>query len=181
MQSILHHNSSGNRAFSGSLKNKEVHSAITLHPIKRAPLMYRMHAYNLGLIAQELRQQSLYLHRDIAEMVELLHIPKTNNKLTRGVSLFPDNDNFSLFFRDDHERLGEWGKVFNFHKITRNFPFSGNVPDLTKHSPDSRNEVIDWDFIGRSIYSAHHLNPKRKMEHSYREVSERDSLQRNQS
>lgn len=42
---------------------------------------------------------------------------------------------------------------------------------MTKHSPDSRNEVIEWEFIGRSIYSANHANPKRKMEHSYREVN----------
>lgn len=47
MQSILHHNSSGNRAFTGNLKSKEVHSAITLHPVKKAPLMYRLHAYML--------------------------------------------------------------------------------------------------------------------------------------
>lgn len=171
MQSILHHNSSGNRAFSGNLKNKEVHSAITLHPVKRAPLMYRLHAYNLGLIAQELRQQSLYLHRDIAEMIQLLRIPKTNNLLTRGVSLFPDNDNISVFFRDDHEILGELINNFQTEtNIQECAHILGNVPDLTKHSPDTRQEVIEWEFIGRSIYSANHANPKRKFEHSYREV-----------
>lgn len=69
--------------------------------------MYRLYAYNLGLIAQELRQQSLYLHRDIAQMIELLHIPKNNKLLTRGVLLFPENDNDSIFFSDDHEILGE--------------------------------------------------------------------------
>lgn len=61
MQSIFHHNSSENRAFAVNLKNKEVHSAITLHPIKRTPLMYRLFAYHLGLSAQKLRQESLYL------------------------------------------------------------------------------------------------------------------------
>lgn len=105
MQSIFHHNSSGNRAFSGNLKKKEVHSAITLHPIKRSPLMHRMYAYYLGLTAQELRQQSLYLHRDIAQMISLLQIPKSHNVLARGVPLFPENDNYN--FLDDYDILGE--------------------------------------------------------------------------
>lgn len=107
MQSIFHHNSSGNRAFSGSLKKKEVHSAITLHPIKRSPLMHRMYAYYLGLTAQELRQQSLYLHRDIAQMISLLQIPKTHKMLARGVPLFPVNDNDSFNFVGDHDILGK--------------------------------------------------------------------------
>lgn len=107
MQSIFHHNSSGNRAFSGNLKKKEVHSAITLHPIKRAPLMHRLYAYYLGLTAQELRQQSLYLHRDIAQMISLLQIPKTHKMLARGVPLFPENDNDSFNFIGDHDILGK--------------------------------------------------------------------------
>jgi chondroitin sulfate synthase len=112
MQTIFHHNSSGNRAFTGNLKNKEVHSAITLHPIKKAPLMYRMHTYMLvglakimiydkkqlicsfsfvsqGLETQELRQESLYLHRDITQMVELLEIVKSGKELTPNVPIFP--------------------------------------------------------------------------------------------
>jgi chondroitin sulfate synthase len=107
MQSIFHHNSSGNRAFAVNLKNKEVHSAITLHPIKRSPLMYRLYAYNLGLNAQQLRQDSLYLHRDIAQMISLLQIPKTHKMLARGVPLFPENDNDSFNFIGDHDILGE--------------------------------------------------------------------------
>jgi hypothetical protein len=45
MQSILYHNSSGAQAFTGSLKKKEVHRAITLHPVKSPPHMYRLHNY----------------------------------------------------------------------------------------------------------------------------------------
>jgi chondroitin sulfate synthase len=114
MQTIFHHNSSGSRAFTGNLKNKEVHSAITLHPIKKAPLMYRMYTYMLvgtgkdimvndknqnvifsflfvsqGLETQELRQESLYLHRDITQMVELLEIAKSGKELTPNVPIFP--------------------------------------------------------------------------------------------
>lgn len=100
MQSILHHNSSGNRAFSGNLKNREVHNAITLHPVKKVPFMYRLHAYTLGLKAQEYRQQSLFLHRDLKYMLDLLQIPKTNKLLAPGVPIFPDNDTSSRYLGD---------------------------------------------------------------------------------
>lgn len=45
MQVILYHNNSGESAFAGNLKQKEVHRAITLHPIKQPQYMYRLHKY----------------------------------------------------------------------------------------------------------------------------------------
>jgi chondroitin sulfate synthase len=45
MQTILYHNSSGHDAFTGNLKQKEVHRAITLHPVKQHQHMYRVHNY----------------------------------------------------------------------------------------------------------------------------------------
>lgn len=45
MQTILYHNSSGRDAFTGNLKQKEVHRAITLHPVKQHDHMYRIHNY----------------------------------------------------------------------------------------------------------------------------------------
>lgn len=45
MQVILYHNQSSEAAFSGDLKQKEVHRAITLHPVKKPALMYRLHKY----------------------------------------------------------------------------------------------------------------------------------------
>ncbi|XP_039438411.1 chondroitin sulfate synthase 1 isoform X1 [Culex pipiens pallens] len=149
MQSILHHNSSGNRAFSGNLKNKEVHSAITLHPVKRPALMYRLHAYTLGLKAQEFRQQSLLLHRDIAQMTTLLQIPKINKNLAPGVPIFPQ-DETSPAYLGDHNVLG-------------------STPDLNRHRPAHLGELIEWDFIAKSLYSAMHPNPKRKIESSLKE------------
>lgn len=35
--------------------------------------------------------------------------------------------------------------------------------------PGSLDDLIEWDFLGKSIYSALHANPKRKMESSLRE------------
>jgi len=45
MQTILYHNSSGRDAFTGNLKQKEVHKAITLHPVKQHTHMDRIHNY----------------------------------------------------------------------------------------------------------------------------------------
>lgn len=45
MQVILYHNQSGNAAFTGDLKQKEVHRAITLHPVKQPQNMHRLHKY----------------------------------------------------------------------------------------------------------------------------------------
>ncbi|XP_049298887.1 chondroitin sulfate synthase 1 isoform X2 [Anopheles funestus] len=145
MQSILHHNSSGNRAFSGNLKSKEVHSAITLHPVKKPAFMYRLHAYMLGLQAQELRQESLLLHRDIAQMTALLQIPRINKNLAPGVPIFPE-DETSTGYLGDH-----------------------NVLDLNRHRPRTLDEVIEWEFIAKSLYSGMHPNPKRRTESSLKE------------
>ncbi|XP_026462601.1 chondroitin sulfate synthase 1-like [Ctenocephalides felis] len=68
MQSILHHNSSGVKAFSGNLKTREVHKAISLHPVKKPPLMYRLHAYILSLDIQHEQQKRIDLHMDLAKM-----------------------------------------------------------------------------------------------------------------
>lgn len=45
MQVIFYHNNSGQAAFTGDLKQKEVHRAITLHPVKQPEYMYRLHNY----------------------------------------------------------------------------------------------------------------------------------------
>lgn len=75
--------------------------------------MYRLYAYHLGLTAQQLRQESLYLHRDIAQMISLLQIPKTHKMLARGVPLFPENDNDSFNFVGDHDILGKlWLEIY---------------------------------------------------------------------
>ncbi|GAB0096814.1 Hexosyltransferase [Sergentomyia squamirostris] len=149
MQAILHHNSSGNEAFTGNLKNKEVHSAITLHPVKKSPLMYRLYAYMHGVKAQEMRQEILMLHRDISAMCDLLHIAKGSRNLAPGVPIFPDNLRPPKYL-GDHEILG-------------------TNPTLTKKYPKTGGELLEWDFIAKHIYSANHFNPKRKIDSSVKE------------
>lgn len=108
MQYILRHNSSGRNAYTGKLKRKEIHNAITLHPIKQAPLMYRLHSYVQGLKAEQLRQESLLLHRDIKRMAKYLEVPDDSTYMLPSVSpaALPDKDNGKRHF-EDHNILGK--------------------------------------------------------------------------
>lgn len=72
MQSIFYHSFTGEEVFTGRLKTKEMHRAITLHPIKQPPYMYRMHSYFHGLHSQNLRYNSINLYREILDMENLL-------------------------------------------------------------------------------------------------------------
>lgn len=157
MQTILHHNSSGRNAFTGKLKSKEIHNAITLHPVKKAPLMYRLHSYMQGLHAQELRQETLLLHRDISAMKEYLSIKETaddTNDIPKfddtDLMIFPSNEPGNAKFYGDHDILG-------------------TKPSLNKYRPESRDDLQVWNYISRSIYSMDQPNPKRRMESSMRE------------
>ncbi|VVC98773.1 unnamed protein product [Leptidea sinapis] len=92
MQTILHHNSSGAAAYTGRLKKREVHRAITLHPVKDHRHMYRLHTYFKSLKIQDLRESSLDLHRDIAASVKELGVNKeqvADYVLPGDVPLFP--------------------------------------------------------------------------------------------
>lgn len=72
MQSIFYHSFSGEEVFTGRLKTKEIHRAITLHPIKQPSYLYRMHSYFYGLQTQNLRYNSLNIYREILDMENLL-------------------------------------------------------------------------------------------------------------
>ncbi|XP_055384822.1 chondroitin sulfate synthase 1 [Condylostylus longicornis] len=149
MQYIMRHNSSGKTAFTGSLKKKDVNSAISLHPVKQAPLMYRLHSYIQGLKAHELRQESLYVHRDIIKMSKLLSLNGISDKyLAPGVPLYSPLSGEERF--EDHTVLGI-------------------SPDLNKFLPNNTNEILTWEFIARSLYSAYHSNPKRKIDGTTKE------------
>ncbi|XP_053948348.1 chondroitin sulfate synthase 1 [Anastrepha ludens] len=149
MQYILRHNSSGPYAFTGKLKRKEIHNAISLHPIKQAPLMYRLHSFVQGLKAEEMRQESLELHRDIKRMASFLEIPNDSKYLVPGIELIPEKTNSDQHY-EDHNILG----------IT---------PDLKKFTPSSTADLLEWSFIARSLYSSENANPKHKIDSALRE------------
>uniref|UniRef100_A0A1A9VRT9 Hexosyltransferase n=1 Tax=Glossina austeni TaxID=7395 RepID=A0A1A9VRT9_GLOAU len=149
MQYILRHNSSGRTAYTGKLKRKEIHNAISLHPIKQAPLMYRLHSFVQGLKAEEIRQESLQLNRDIKRMAKYLEIPDDSNFLVPGILLIPKDENGKRHFQD--------------HNIL------GTNPDLNKFVPKSRDDLLEWSFVARSLYSTDHANPKHKIDSAMRE------------
>ncbi|KAL9877931.1 chondroitin sulfate synthase isoform 1-T3 [Glossina fuscipes fuscipes] len=149
MQYILRHNSSGRTAYTGKLKRKEIHNAISLHPIKQAPLMYRLHSFVQGLKAEEMRQESLQLNRDIKRMAKYLEIPDDSSFLVPGILLIPKEENGKRHFQD--------------HNIL------GTNPDLNKFVPKSRDDLLEWSFVARSLYSTDHANPKHKIDSAIRE------------
>ncbi|XP_076643494.1 chondroitin sulfate synthase isoform X2 [Halictus rubicundus] len=152
MQSILYHNSSGAQAFTGNLKKKEVHRAITLHPVKSPPHMYRLHNYMRALRIQDLQQERLNLHRDIYTMAKQLGMAVENLKsfeIADGVPLFPV-DPHSMEYPGDTEILG--------------------VPTgLQSFKPSTSRDVIPWDFLSRSEYSLADSNPRRRIHSDIKE------------
>ncbi|XP_015176522.1 PREDICTED: chondroitin sulfate synthase 1 [Polistes dominula] len=153
MQSIFYHNSSGNQAFTGNLKRKEVHRAITLHPIKSSPYMYRLHNYMRGLKIQDLQQDKIKLQRDIYSMIKELginHEQLKNYHVAIDVPLFPVN-HYSEDYPGDTEILG--------------------VPvGLRTFKPTTSDEVIPWDFISKSEYSLADFNPRRRIHSDIKEA-----------
>ncbi|XP_067211865.1 chondroitin sulfate synthase 1 [Linepithema humile] len=152
MQSILYHNSSGALAFTGNLKKKEVHRAITLHPVKSPPHMYRLHNYMRGLRIQDLQQERIHLHRDIYTMAQQLGVNLEilkNYEIAEGVRLFPVDPN-SEDYPGDTDILG--------------------VPaSLRSFKPATSDEVIPWDFLSRLEYSLTDSNPRRRIHSDIKE------------
>lgn len=131
MQYILRHNSSGRNAYTGKLKRKEIHNAITLHPIKQAPLMYRLHSYIQGLKAEELRQESLLLHRDIKRMAKYLDVPDDSTYMLPSVSpgAIPEKDTGKRHF-EDHNILGKLSSNFSFNTVSEKY-VKWHLPNLS--------------------------------------------------
>ncbi|XP_063830166.1 chondroitin sulfate synthase 1 [Ostrinia nubilalis] len=153
MQMILHHNSSGSAAYTGRLKKREVHRAITLHPVKDHRQMYRVHSYFKNLRIQELRERSLDLHRDIASAMHELQVPSdqvADYELAEGVPLFP-------------AKIGEPGYLGDNEIL-------GAPIDLNRYKPSNVDDIVTWDYISKSIYSVSHSNPKRRIETPLKEA-----------
>ncbi|XP_046431299.1 chondroitin sulfate synthase 1 isoform X2 [Neodiprion fabricii] len=152
MQSILYHNSSGDQAFTGNLKRKEVHRAITLHPVKSPPYMYRLHNYMRGLRIQELQHLKVQLHRDIQSMMAELHVDREKIQeysLSKNVPLFPEKPGSDQYLGDN--------KVL------------GVPAGLRAFRPKKTSEVIPWDFLSKSEYSLTDANPRRRIHSDVKE------------
>ncbi|XP_065206859.1 chondroitin sulfate synthase 1-like [Planococcus citri] len=145
MQSIFYHNSSGNEAFTGNLKTKEVHRAITLHPIKQHRHMYRIHNYMQSLKIHELQQRKIGLFRDLRLM----------ETLTKSL---PDYERFkSIIVSQNESSLFQESNLF------------GLSPDLNKYKPRNEDDIFPWEMISRSLFSHANSNPRRKIESHLKE------------
>lgn len=143
MQVILYHNQSGDAAFSGNLKQKEVHHAITLHPVKQPQYMHRLHQYVQGLHIQDNRHQSIALYRDL---VNSLNIIKKDESTYLEVE--------SLLLSNKEKQLN--------HNLEDAF-LLGSSSSLTRGQSQNLNDVLDWEFFVKTIYSYKDLNPRKKI------------------
>lgn len=149
MQTILYHNSSGRDAFTGNLKQKEVHRAITLHPVKQHSHMYRIHNYMKSLELQDILQKKILLHRDVRSMMDQLN----------STHSLPSNE-FRL--------TGDSKQLFSSRPGSPNYlgdtDLLGLPPGLNKYRPRKVADVIKWDFISKAWYSDTDANPRRRID-----------------
>ncbi|OQV14696.1 Chondroitin sulfate synthase 1 [Hypsibius exemplaris] len=116
MQTIFYHNGSGSLAFTRDLHSKEVHRAITLHPVKTSQHLYRIQNYYNALKGSILRQEVVGLQRDVNDMNTFLY-EKTDSALAR--------------------------------------------PNLYRFRPQHPDEVLEWEFFSKTLYSHLDYNPRR--------------------
>lgn len=151
MQTIFYHNQT-NDAFSGSLKQKYIHNAITMHPIKDPQNMYRLHNYIKGQKIQHNYQEAITLHRDISSSMSYFGVEPgslINSELIEDLPLYPEPPG-SEYFLGDPELLGSPNSLnrFNYKTIA---------------------DVLEWELIAKSLYSYKDFNPKKRIGSSLKE------------
>ncbi|CAH1113573.1 unnamed protein product [Psylliodes chrysocephalus] len=152
MQVILYHNQSGDAAFTGDLKQKEVHRAITLHPVKHPQSMYRLHKYVKGLRIQKNQQESILLHRDVAASMQELgyRVSRLHSAdLAPNLPLFPDQRGADGYLGDSS--------------------ILGVPSGLNRYIPQSLDEVLEWELISKTLYTHRDSNPRKRIGSSLKE------------
>lgn len=99
---------------------------------------------------QELLNDIILLQRDIKKAIE-------------------SNEEEELITRNLAEIKKVLGNQKGIEKVIENTEKNGLEPNLKKYKPTNEKEILHWDFIQRSLYSADNLNPRRRMERAYRE------------
>ncbi|KAH1012717.1 chondroitin sulfate synthase 1 isoform X1 [Dendroctonus ponderosae] len=152
MQVVFYHNKSGNAAYSGNLKTKEVHKAITLHPLKHPEYTYRLHKYIQGLKIQDALQKSILLHRDIAKSMQELGYNMSsleNAMLEKDMPLFPEKKGTNGY-------LGDTALL-------------GIPASINRYQPRNLTNVLEWELISKTLYSHRDLNPRKRIGSSLKE------------
>ncbi|KAL3277817.1 hypothetical protein HHI36_013159 [Cryptolaemus montrouzieri] len=148
MQVIFYHNQSGYSAFTGDLKQKEIHQAITLHPVKHPEHLYRLHKYFKSLKIQSNQHDSLNLERDLSLSLTMLGYEKHLFNTSSTNYLSASSEQHSFFSNSDFQEV----------------PMS-----ISSQPPENLNDVYEWEFMSSSLYSAKDLNPKRRIGSSLKE------------
>ncbi|KAK9880257.1 hypothetical protein WA026_010132 [Henosepilachna vigintioctopunctata] len=147
MQVIFYHNQSGFSAFTGNLKQKEIHQAITLHPVKHPEHLYRLHNYFKSLKIQSNRHDALKLQRDLVFSWNAIgHQIPQNNKMSSKSSFSNEKESY-----------------------LNSLDYMGVPASITTYPAGSLENVHEWDFISGSLYSTGDLNPKRRIGSSSKE------------
>ena len=137
MQSLFYHNHSNEQAFTNNLNTKSVRNAITLHPVKRAAYMYRLHVHFMKLKIQDLLHTTVKLQRRLRILDRLLNKNLTDLGLDELVS-FNDIRDFGNKMR--RNQTPDWD-MFTARKI---FSYRYQSPEIGMINPtrEGLNQVL---------------------------------------
>ena len=97
MQSLFYHNQSREQAFTNNINTKAVRNAITLHPVKKAAYMYRLHVHFMKIEIQDLLYTSVVQQRRLQVLDKLL---------LKNLTRIPEEELVSLNeIRDFHHKM----------------------------------------------------------------------------
>ncbi|XP_033120769.1 chondroitin sulfate synthase 1-like [Anneissia japonica] len=117
MQSLFYNNySQSDLAYTGNLRTADVHKAITLHPVKRTPYMYRLHTYLMSVKGMDYQLKKIHLHREILSMKHILNenidsVGRKFDELTNKLGLKPG---LVKYTPEKHEDVLAWQFLSKF-------------------------------------------------------------------
>lgn len=150
MQKLFHHNATSESGYSnGAINAKEVNDAVTLHPVKNPINLHKIHYHVRQNKHKMMRYKLTELHREIQEMKEIL---KGNEKFNYSINELETGNSVLL---------GSPLRLMN-----------SRICELINSSCLKESSVINWDFIGKHVYSSSNINPKRHIEGHLRRAFE---------
>eukprot|EP00795_Rhopilema_esculentum_P005840 gene5840-11159_t len=137
MQSLFYHNHSEEHAFTNNLNTKSVRNAITLHPVKKAPYMYRLHVHFIKLKIQDLLHETVLEQRRLRVLDKLLAKNASSFAVDELAML---NDIRDFGHKMPKDQSPDWD-MFTARKI---YSYSHDSPEIGMINPtrDGLNQVL---------------------------------------
>lgn len=137
MQSLFYHNHSNEQAFTNNINTKSVRNAITLHPVKRAAYMYRLHVHFMKLKIQDLLHATVKQQRRLRVLDKLLAKNVTDFSLEELVTL---NDIRDFGHKMQRNQTPDWD-MFTARKV---YSYRFNSPEIGMINPtrEGLNQVL---------------------------------------